>query len=38
VDSADGGNSNTERRGRGIDFWTAYSEVIIAVRRLIREA
>ena len=27
----------TERRGRVIDFWIAFSEVII-VRRLIREA
>ena len=27
----------TERRGRIIDFWIAFSEVII-VRRLIREA
>ncbi len=28
----------TERRGRVIDFWIAFSEVIIVVRRLIREA
>lgn len=28
----------TERRGRVIDFWVAFSEVIIIVRRLIREA
>lgn len=28
----------TERRGRVIDFWTAFSEVVIVVRRLIREA
>lgn len=27
----------TERRGRVIDFWIAFSEVIIVVRRLIRE-
>jgi hypothetical protein len=27
----------TERRGRVIDFWLAFSEVIIVVRRLIRE-
>ena len=27
----------TERRGRVIDFWVAFSEVIIIVRRLIRE-
>jgi transposase len=27
----------TERRGRVIDFWMAFSEVIIIVRRLIRE-
>jgi transposase len=27
----------TERRGRVIDFWIAFSEVIIIVRRLIRE-
>jgi hypothetical protein len=28
----------TERRGRVIDFWVAFSDVIIIVRRLIREA
>jgi len=28
----------TERRGRVIDFWIAFSEVIIVVRRLIQEA
>ena len=28
----------TERRGRVIDFWIAFSEVVIVVRRLIREA
>lgn len=28
----------TERRGRVIDFWTAFSTVIIVVRRLIQEA
>ncbi len=28
----------TERRGRVIDFWTAFSNVVIIVRRLIREA
>lgn len=28
----------TERRGRVIDFWTAFSEVVMVVRRLIREA
>jgi hypothetical protein len=28
----------TERRGRVIDFWIAFSNVVIAVRRLIREA
>ena len=28
----------TERRGRVIDFWIAFSEVIIVVRRLIRKA
>jgi transposase len=28
----------TERRGRVIDFWIAFSEAIIIVRRLIREA
>jgi IS5 family transposase len=28
----------TERRGRVIDFWVAFSEVVIIVRRLIREA
>jgi hypothetical protein len=27
----------TERVGRVIDFWVAFSEVIIIVRRLIRE-
>jgi transposase len=27
----------TERRGRVIDFWRAFSEVVIIVRRLIRE-
>ena len=27
----------TERQGRVIDFWVAFSEVIIIVRRLIRE-
>ena len=27
----------TERRGPVIDFWIAFSEVIIIVRRLIRE-
>src|ERR671915_141091 len=27
----------TERRGRVIDFWVAFSDVIIVVRRLIRE-
>ena len=27
----------TERRGTVIDFWVAFSEVIIIVRRLIRE-
>jgi IS5 family transposase len=27
----------TERRGRVIDFWEAFSEVVIIVRRLIRE-
>jgi IS5 family transposase len=27
----------TERRGRVIDFWVAFSEVVIIVRRLIRE-
>ncbi len=27
----------TERRGRVVDFWVAFSEVIIIVRRLIRE-
>ncbi len=27
----------TERRGRVVDFWVAFSEVIIVVRRLIRE-
>jgi Transposase DDE domain len=28
----------TERRGRVIDFWIAFSNVVIVVRRLIREA
>ena len=28
----------TERRGRVIDFWIAFSEVVMVVRRLIREA
>jgi len=28
----------TERRGEVIDFWVAFSEVVIIVRRLIREA
>ena len=28
----------TDRRGRDIDFWVAFSDVIIIVRRLIREA
>jgi hypothetical protein len=28
----------TERRGRVIDFWVAFSEVVIIVRRLIRKA
>jgi len=28
----------TERQGRVIDFWVAFSDVIIVVRRLIREA
>ncbi len=28
----------TERQGRVIDFWVAFSDVIIIVRRLIREA
>jgi IS5 family transposase len=28
----------TERQGRVIDFWIAFSEVIIIVRRLVREA
>ena len=28
----------TERAGRVIDFWVAFSEVVIVVRRLIREA
>jgi hypothetical protein len=27
----------TERRGRVIDFWVAFSEVVIIVRRIIRE-
>jgi len=28
----------TERQGRVIDFWIAFSEVVIIVRRLIRRA
>ncbi len=28
----------TQRRGRVIDFWIAFCEVVIVVRRLIREA
>jgi IS5 family transposase len=28
----------TERRGRVIDFWVGFSDVVIIVRRLIREA
>ena len=28
----------TERCGRVIDFWVAFSDVVIIVRRLIREA
>ena len=28
----------TERWGRVIDFWVAFSDVIIIVRRLVREA
>jgi IS5 family transposase len=28
----------TERRGRVIDFWIAFSNIVIVVRRLIREA
>jgi hypothetical protein len=28
----------TERQGRVIDFWIAFSNVVIVVRRLIREA
>jgi hypothetical protein len=28
----------TERRGRAIDFWIAFSNVVIVVRRLIRES
>ena len=28
----------TERQGQGIDFWIAFSEVVISVRRLIRRA
>ncbi len=28
----------TERSGRVIDFWVAFSDVVIIVRRLIREA
>ena len=27
----------TERRGEVVDFWVAFSEVVIVVRRLIRE-
>jgi hypothetical protein len=27
----------TERRGRVVDFWVVFSDVIIIVRRLIRE-
>ena len=27
----------TERRGRVVDFWVAFTEVVIIVRRLIRE-
>jgi hypothetical protein len=27
----------TEREGRVIDFWVAFSDVVIIVRRLIRE-
>jgi hypothetical protein len=27
----------TERTGRVIDFWVAFSDVVIIVRRLIRE-
>jgi hypothetical protein len=27
----------TERKGRVIDFWVTFSEVVIIVRRLIRE-
>ena len=27
----------TERRGRVVDFWVAFSDVVIIVRRLIRE-
>ena len=27
----------TEKRGRVVDFWVAFSEVVIIVRRLIRE-
>ena len=30
--------SRTERRGRVIDFWVAFSEVAIIVRRLVRKA
>jgi IS5 family transposase len=29
--------SCTERRGEVVDFWVAFSEVVIVVRRLIRE-
>ena len=28
----------TEREGRVIDFWVAFSDVVVIVRRLIREA
>jgi hypothetical protein len=28
----------TERRSRGIDFWIAFSDVIVTAGRLIREA
>ncbi len=28
----------TERRGRVIDFWVAFSDVVIIVRRLTRES
>ena len=36
--AADGRNSNTERRGKVIDLWIAFSAVVVVVRRLIREA